>query len=233
MQLIFIHGSGSTKNVWQYQTDYFKDSIAVSLPGHIEGECIGSIEQMAIWLKAYVDDNAITDLVLVGHSMGGGVALQYALDYPDDVMKLILVGSGGRLRCHPDTLTFMKNALDDSAPFATMIDALAQQLPKKFGQRLKADSMALGPAVFLNDFEACDRFDVMDRLNEIAISTLVIVGSEDVMTPVKYSEFLQANIENAKIKLIEGGSHYVFVDYPNEVNSAIDEFLVCNVDARK
>lgn len=85
--------------------------------------------------------------------------------------------------------------------------------------------MALGPAVFLNDFKACDKFDVMDRLGEISAPTLAIVGSEDVMTPVKYAEFLVEKLPDARIAIIEGGSHSVFAEYPQQVNAAIDEFL--------
>ena len=151
--------------------------------------------------------------------------MQYALDYPGDVLKLVLVGSGGRLRVHPDTLAFMKQALNDIEPFAGMIDGLAKQLPKEFQQQFKDDSMALGPATFLNDFNACDQFDVMKRLTEINVPALMVVGTEDIMTPVVYSEFLEKEIANAKIEIIEGGSHHAFVEYPDTVNTIIDEFL--------
>jgi len=225
MQIVFIHGSGGTAKVWKYQTRHFPKAIAITLPGHPEGDLIDSVHGMAAWLKQYVDDNRLSELVLVGHSIGGGIALQYALDYPKDVHALISVGSGGRLRVHPDTIAYMEQALSRPESIAPMIDGFWRQVEREFASELKAEGMALGPAVFLNDFKACDKFDVMDRLSEISAPTLAIVGSEDVMTPVKYAEFLVAKLQDAKIVTVEGGSHSVFAEYPQQVNAAIDEFL--------
>jgi pimeloyl-ACP methyl ester carboxylesterase len=82
-----------------------------------------------------------------------------------------------------------------------------------------------GPEVRLKDLLACDRFDIMDRLGEIDIPTLVICGTEDIMTPPKYSHFLADNMPKARAIIIPGGSHMVYVEKPEEVNRAIDEFL--------
>lgn len=225
MQLVFIHGSGATAKVWKYQSNHYPGSIAIDLPGHPEGDLIESIPDMAAWLKKTVDEKALSELVLIGHSIGGGIALQYALDYPEDVRALISIGSGGRLRVHPDTINYMEHALDDAVSIAPLIDSFWQKAGAEFASELKADGMALGPGVFLNDFKACDKFDVMDRLGEISVPMLAIVGTEDVMTPVKYAQFLVEKMHNASIEIIEGGTHSVFAEYPEEVNAAIDKFL--------
>ena len=54
---------------------------------------------------------------------------------------------------------------------------------------------------------------------------LAIVGTEDVMTPPKYSEFMRDRIEGASMKVIEGGTHFAFAEFPNDVNGAIEAFL--------
>ncbi|GAG96348.1 unnamed protein product [marine sediment metagenome] len=225
MQLVFIHGSGNAGKVWTCQSRHFPGSIAVDLPGHPQGDLIDSIPGMAAWLKRYVDERNLSELVLIGHSIGGGIALQYALDYPEDVRALISIGSGGRLRVHPDTIAYMEHAIADPDSIAPLIDSFWQKVTGDTARELKADSLALGPGVFLNDFKACDTFDVMARLGEISVPTLAIVGTEDVMTPVKYAQFLVDTIQNARIEIIEGGTHYVFAEYPEEVNVAIDAFL--------
>jgi pimeloyl-ACP methyl ester carboxylesterase len=225
MQLVFIHGSGGTGRVWKYQSEHFPASIAITLPGHPEGDLIDSVPGMTAWLKKTLEESELADLVLIGHSVGGGIALQYALDYPEDVYALISVGSGGRLRVHPDTINYMEQALTKPDAIAPMIDSFWQKVEGNFASELRADAIALGPGVFLNDFKACDEFDVMDRLSEISVPTLAIVGSEDVMTPVKYAEFLVEKLQDAKIVVVEGGSHSVFAEYPQEVNGAIDRFL--------
>lgn len=211
--------------MWKYQSEHFPAAIAINLPGHPEGDLLDSVSGLSAWLKNYVDEHELNDLVLIGHSIGGGIALQYVLDHPEDVRGLICVGSGGRLRVHPDTIAYMEKAITRPDSIAPMIDSFWQKVEGDFASQLKADGMALGPRVFLSDFKACDKFDVMDRLSEISVPTLAIVGTEDVMTPVKYAEFLVEKLADASIAIIEGGSHSVFAEYPAEVNAAIAAFL--------
>jgi pimeloyl-ACP methyl ester carboxylesterase len=225
MPLIFIHGSGGTGKVWKYQTECFPGAIAVDLPGHPEGDLLESVQSMVAWLKQYVDDAGLSELVLVGHSIGGGIALQYALDYPEDVRAIISIGSGGRLRVHPDTITYMEQALAKPESIESFVDSFWQRVEPEFAAELIADGLALGPGVFLNDFKACDGFDVMESLSEIHQPMLAIVGSEDVMTPQKYAEFMVKKMPEALLEVIHGGTHSVFAEKPEEVNAAIERFL--------
>jgi len=65
----------------------------------------------------------------------------------------------------------------------------------------------------------------MDKVNQVAVPTLVICGTEDDMTPVKYSQYLVNKIIGAKLVVIEGGPHHCFLEKPLEVNRAIGKFL--------
>jgi pimeloyl-ACP methyl ester carboxylesterase len=82
-----------------------------------------------------------------------------------------------------------------------------------------------GPAVQLNDSLCCDKFDIMDRVYQIRVPTLIICGSEDQMTPPKYSSYLASKIEGAKLVIIDGGTHLAFAETPEAVNRAIEQFL--------
>ncbi len=104
MQLIFIHGSGGCRESWQHQTEYFKGSEAINLPGHPDGNLCSSIKEYTTWLRAHIHDRGYTDVVMTGHSLGGGIVLQYALDYPDDLAGIIPSGSVGRLKVPLDFL---------------------------------------------------------------------------------------------------------------------------------
>ena len=75
------------------------------------------------------------------------------------------------------------------------------------------------------DFAACDTFDVRDRLGEISCPVLVVCGTEDQMTPVKYATYLRDHIPNAELVLIEDAGHMVTIEKAEEVNRAIEEFL--------
>ncbi|MFT6436850.1 MAG: pimeloyl-ACP methyl ester carboxylesterase [Candidatus Azotimanducaceae bacterium] len=225
MQLVFIHGSGATGNVWRYQLPAFVDSITIDLPGRPDGEFCTTIESAVTWLKAYVDHEEITDLVLVGHSLGTAIALQYAIEYPDDLKAMVLIGGGARLRVHPDTLDFLERAIDEPDIFPQMFVDSWQQVPEDFSSDLRNEALALGPAVYLNDMKSCDAFDVIAHLSEISTPTLAITGTEDVMTPPKYAEFLQDRMTNCEAVFIDGGTHFVFGELPGPVNESIQGFL--------
>ena len=120
----------------------------------------------------------------------------------------------------------MEQALGEPQSIKPVVDSFWQRVSPEFAAELKADGLALGPRVFLNDFRACDGFDVMDRLCELSLPMLAIVGTEDVMTPKKYAEFMVEKMPNAELEVIQGGTHSVFAEKPEEVNAAIERFLV-------
>ena len=225
MKTVFIHGTGGWAGIWHYQTDHLPGSTAVTLPGHPEGAPCRTIRDAARWLKQVADREGWRDMVLVGHSLGGGIALQYALDYPEDLSGIVPIGSGARLRVLPETLSFMADMVRQPEKFPATLDDAWPKADPAFREVLRAKAVELGPAPFLNDLEACDQFDVMDRLTEITTPTHAIVGTEDVMTPPLYSEYLRDHMPAADVTIIEGGSHFVFVDEPERVNQAIDRFL--------
>jgi len=106
LPLIFCHGSGGRHHHWLYQLKFLKDEanpIAVDLPGHGRsgGTPANTVTSYREWLYRFYKAAGVGPLVLAGHSMGGAVALDFALNYPADVLGLILVGSGGRLRVLP------------------------------------------------------------------------------------------------------------------------------------
>jgi pimeloyl-ACP methyl ester carboxylesterase len=225
VQIIFIHGSGQSGACWQLQTPAFPGSDALDLPGHPEGELLPSIEACVDWLKATVDRKGYEDVVLVGHSIGGAVAMLYALNHPEDLAANVLVGSGARLRVLPQMLAMLERAVGDPAVLASMLSQSWEKVPPALAEDLMARSQAIGAAAFLNDLEACDRFDIIDRLGEIRTPTLAICGTEDVMTPPKYSQFLADRIEGSEVVFVEGGTHMVFLEQPEVVNRAIAAFL--------
>ena len=226
MKLVFLHGSGGTGRVWRYQTERFPESIAVTLPGHPDGALCETIGEAARWLRSALRDEGGSEaLVLAGHSLGGAIALQYALDHPDEVTGIILIGSGARLRVHPATLKALERSLDEPESFSKMMADSYQKVEPSFAAELRDLAAKLGPAPFLNDLRACDRFDVIDRLGAIGVPTLAIVGSEDVMTPPKYSTFLEERMPDASVQVIDGGTHFVFAESPDQVNWAIADFM--------
>lgn len=227
MKIIFIHGAGNTGLVWHYQTEYFSHSEAVNLPGHPEGEPCTSIDDYADWLHRYVLDKGYSQPVLVGHSMGGAVAQVYALKYPLDVRGIVLIGTGARLRVRPDLLNLLEASIGAPAELIrNFLEPFYSRVAFDVRERVIDKALEVDAAVRLNDFRCCDKFDIMDKIHQVGVPTLVICGMDDEMTPVKYSQYLASKIAGARLALFEG-SHFVFMESPEKVNQAIEEFLQC------
>lgn len=226
VKLIFIHGSGGTNHVWQHQTDYFPDAEAVTLPGHPEGKSCTSVASYVSWLRGYIQARKYQDVVLAGHSLGGGIVQLYALEHPEDLKAIILTGTGARLRVHPMYLQELEEATKGNiAPLQKRLEERYQLVAPQFARKMIDLALSVPAQSHLNDMLCCDKFDIMDRVGQIKLPTLVICGDKDEMTPVKYSQYLTNQIAGAKPVVIPGGTHHVFMEKPGEFNQAVEEFL--------
>ena len=225
MKLLFIPGSGAGGDVWRYQTEYFKDSEGISLPGHPDGEPGTSIDDYVEWLHDYIRQQGYQEVILAGHSMGGAVAQLYGLKYGDELKALILIGTGARLRVRPDILEELRQMIGNDDVWRKYLEEGSTVTDPKMREALVESKVRIGPAVQLNDMLCCDKFDIMDRLQEIKLPTLVLCGTEDEMTPVKYTRYLAGRIEGAREVIVDGATHMVFVEKPGEVNQEIEKFL--------
>jgi len=226
MRLIFIHGAGNTNLEYHYQLQHFKGAEAPDLPGHPDGKPCTSIEDYAKWLHEYVRRGGDPHPVLIGHSLGGAIALMYALKHPEDVKGLVLVSTGARLRVRPDLLKLIEDLIPDPARWLKKVAEPPLSLVDPDVKQKILEGMAkVGPAVQLNDFLCCDRFDIMDEVSRISVPTLVINGTDDNMTPLKYARYLADKIPVAKLLIMEGTTHYCLLEKPAEANRAIEEFL--------
>ncbi|MCX5993502.1 MAG: alpha/beta hydrolase [Chloroflexi bacterium] len=226
MKLVFIHGSGARGDVWMLQKRHFTDADTPDLPGHPNGEICTSIEAYSDWLHGYFQKKEYTDVVLAGHSLGGGIALMHALRYPKDLKGIILIGSGARLRVRPLILKAVEGKLGDTPGWITeLIEPLYGTVEEKTRRAIMPGLAEVGPAAQLNDFRCCDKFDIMDRVNEVKLPVLCIVGDQDNMTPPKYAQYLAGKMPDCRVSIIESGTHIAFLEKPAEVNRAIESFI--------
>ena len=224
-RLIFVHGAGGTSRGWDLQRLAFPEALAVDLPGRGgAGPAYRRIEDSAAWLRAAGRAQGWFPAVLAGHSMGGAIALWSALSYPDDLVGLVLIATGARLRV-AQAIREMLASDYPAAVDAIIARSLAPGADLRLARRFGEAMMAVPAEVTAADFQACDTFDVMGRLEEIRIPALVIAGREDQMTPPRYAEFLHAHLTRSRLAWVEGAGHMVHVERPREVNDAIRHFL--------
>jgi len=228
-QLIFVHGAGGDHRTWVYQMSYFRGQYAVyavDLPGHgfSGGEGFSEIEKYADFIKKFLIVLGLKDSILIGHSMGGAIILMVALNPIEHLKGLVLVGSGARLRVNPMFLEKFKEINEESAELFCKY-AFAEECDKNLIDASKEMIYRTKSEVFYNDFVACDKFDIMQELYRIEVPVLVIGSTEDKMTPLKYSEYLNKNIKGSELSIIEGAGHMLMMEKYKEVNQAIGNWL--------
>lgn len=224
MRLLFVHGAGGGADLWRFQAAHFPGSVAVDLPGHPEGQGFQSIEDYAGWLKGYAYAREVVPLVLAGHSMGGAICQWLALHYPEMLRGLVLVSTGARLRVAPQIFQALEGDYEKAVDF--MLDfSFGPQASPALRQEVKRLRLRVPQEVVKGDFQACDRFDVMDRLQGLRLPTLIICGTEDQLTPVKYAQYLHSQIPGSRLELVPGAGHNVMLERPQEFNRALEGFL--------
>ena len=225
MKLVFVHGAGESSLCFYYQLRHFRNSNGIDLPGHPSGKPCDSIQGYVEWVRGYVAARRYKDVVLCGHSMGGAVAQLYALQYPEELTGLVLIGTGARLRVHPDYLKQCQDGIEDPGHWLECRKPDYSEVEADVQHALLGNAADVGPAVQLNDLLCCDRFDVMDRVGGTTVPTQIVCGSRDVMTPVKYSDYLADKIPRSMRAVIDGAGHYVQLDQYREVNRVIGGFV--------
>ncbi|MEA2573533.1 MAG: hypothetical protein QOH93_831 [Chloroflexia bacterium] len=234
--LVFIHGAGSNAGFWHEQQSAFSGAHFLTLPGHFDpyarqvtGGAMHSIEDYTGWVEGYVSEASVGGVVLNGHSMGGAIALTLALRKPSWLRGLVLTGTGARLRVSPELLELLRTDYPAAIDFILAHSFSQAGGPPTYAQKVRLNGTRrqlerTPQSVTLSDYEACDRFDVMDRLGEIAVPVLCIVGEQDEMTPPRYSEYMAARIPGAELVVLGGAGHMLPLERPADYNVALAEF---------
>lgn len=227
---ILIHGAGGTHLHWPPEVRRLAGYrvFAPDLPGHGKSGGVGrqSVPEYARCVVDLMDAVGLSKAVVVGHSLGGAIALTLALDHADRVAGLGLIATGARLRVASVILENTANP----ATFPLAIKAMgewafgpeADERMKELAIKRMAETR---PTVLHGDFLACDSFDVINRLGEIRVPTLILCGTEDKLTPLRYSEYLATQIPGAALQTIAAAGHMVMLEQPRRVAGALRVFL--------
>ncbi len=228
--IIFIHGAAGNAGRWinqvqeiggRYSERYYV--AAPDLPGHGRsgGEACGQVFLYREWIKEFTDAMGLDRPIMAGHSMGGAIALDFALKYPQSTAGLVIVGSGPRFEIDPDRLEAYKRG---EYTMEWTRASFASSAPEDLVERIFQEVQQSDPWSRYLDFLACSRFQVKN-LQNIAVPTLIICGAEDINTPSVLSEYLAEKIRGAGLVKIDNAAHQVMLEQPQTVNEHIEHFL--------
>jgi pimeloyl-ACP methyl ester carboxylesterase len=228
--LVLLHGAGGTHLSWAAEIRHLAETrlYALDLPGHgkSNGRGLQSISAYGEAVLGWMAACGLHRAVLVGHSMGAAIALTLALEAPQHILGLGLVGAGARLRVAPALL----EAASDPATYATALDLLAGGIfsPKTSPRLVELVQKRMAetrPSVFYGDFLACNEFDLTEQLGQVSQPALIVCGEQDRMTPPRYARFLLDHLPNAALVMIAEAGHMVMLERPLDVADALQIFL--------
>lgn len=219
---MFIHGAGRTPASWGPQLARFEGALAVALPGHPDGAPLHGTAAMADWVIAEME-GVPGPLVMVGHSLGGAVALQVALTHPDLVAGLVLVSTGARLPVPDDAIERID--LDFEAECARMVEQSWLHHEPDLIRRGTNSVIAMGPESLRADYVSAREHDLRGRLGDLGAPALVVSGEEDPLVPTWLSEELADELPDSSLAVIAGTAHVPQLERPDTIDLLIAAFL--------
>ena len=237
--VVFVHGAGLDHSWWGLQSRYFGyhgfNVLAVDLPGHgrSDGPPLASIEGMSDWILALLNASKIEKSVLVGHSMGSLIALEFAARYPDRAQKLALIGTAYPMKVSDAYLDAAKRN-DQAAYDMETIWGHAAQVPfagnPNPGMWMYGDTLArlsrLAPGVLHTDLVACNAYaGGMEAAARVTCPALFVVGARDVMTPPRAAQALAGAIAGSTTVTIAPSGHSLMAEAPDATLDALIGFL--------
>lgn len=253
--LVFVHGLGSYLRAWEKNIHELSGSyrcIALDLPGY--GQSGASSEgyhpkYFATVLAQLIEKLALKNVILVGHSMGGQIAMHLALDYPELIKKMVLVAPAGLEAFSEAEKMWFKQIYTPAFVAAATPEQVQQnyllnffKMPKDAETMIKdriAQMSTEGFAAYCEMIPQCVmgmlEQPVLERLSELKLPVFLLFGKEDRLIPNKFlhpgltTEAVAAigmeKIPNARLHMVSEAGHFVQWEKSAEVNQAISDFV--------
>lgn len=220
--LVLLHGLSGSSRWWRYNVPALAQHFRTHTP-----DLVGfgrsrawvaqpTITEMAAILAEWMDVSDIEQAHIIGHSMGGQIAIHLAAEAPSRVKRLVLVSAAGI----PRELTL-----------AAMTRFIAEIVPPRawgtptFLPTVAVDALRMGPRVFLSATNHLLRDDVRPLLAQIQAPTLLVWGRLDPLTPLVQGEHMAEHIPNAKLIVFDDAAHMPMVDAAERFNEQVIGFL--------
>lgn len=227
--VIMLHGMFGNVSNWNSVVEKISHShraIALELP-YLEVEPkLCSIGVMTGFLANFIESNKLRNVTLIGNSLGGHVALDYAVNYRDPVSKLVLTGSSG---------LFERGYTDDIQVHPTK-EYLCRKIGEVFyDKKFVTDELVDNAYNLLKSrllklkivriSKSAKRYNMTGQLSRVACKTLLIWGRNDIITPPEVAHIFNTNIRDSKLVFINACGHAPMMEKADEFNAYLLDFL--------
>ncbi len=231
--ILLMHGSGLTHIVWSFHEQFYSTQgfnvLSVDLPGHgnSEGPSLKSIEKISDWIKSLMEKLNIKKIIIIGHSQGSLVGIDFAARYPESILSLVLVAGSYKMPVNQDLIDYAE-AGDEKAVFLMM--KWGYEGSKAFigGNPVKKiiNSSRDIREILAVDLNACNNYKGgKESLEKIKCPTLCIFGDLDKMVPLEVGNKMASMIKNSKKKVISNCGHMIIFEKALEMRKIVKEFL--------
>jgi 3-oxoadipate enol-lactonase len=232
--LVFLHGSGMSARYWSAQLHALAGTarvLAVDLPGHgdSDADASPSLAQYADVTAGVIDALGAWPAILIGHSLGGAVAIALATQRVADVRGLVLLSTCARLPAVATSVQWLWGSIP--APLRRMLFFHGAK-DLLFAAGASPAAIALGMQelrtcrahTLAADVAIARGMDMRVAAAALRVPTLILCGGRDRVTPPALSRHLHAAIAGSHLQIVEDAGHMLLMEAPDVVNRAIDAF---------
>ncbi len=231
--IVLMHGWGCTAETLASVASVAGDNhrvLSIDFPGHgrsSEPPAVWGVEEYTRVLSDILAAENISKPVLLGHSFGGRVGINYAATYPDNVDKLVLVDSAG-IKPHRPLKYFIKvysfKTIKSIANIFLNKDKAAAFIESRRRKAGSADYAAASPLMRAVLSKVVNE-DLKHLMPSIKAPTLLIWGANDTATPLADAHYMEKHIPEAGLVSFAGCGHYSFLDNPVQFGAVLRSFL--------
>ena len=232
-KMVLLHGLFLNSDCWKFQLPEFEPKFYV-LRFDLRGHGRSTKLNKRFTIRDYVDDMAKlldyldwnSDLYLIGHSLGGMIALVYAVENPEKIKKMVIADSFCHVTHDATTDVISRVNTNPLEKFAIGISTRGlkpyDEEIAQFVAKLVTDHMSKEDC--LTATAASAGFTMCKYLKQIKIPTLLLVGKDDITTPVWASGMIKDWLENSRMIIIPNSGHLTIFDHPTEFNQETISF---------
>ena len=237
--VVFVHGAGMDHTVWQLPARWFAwhghSALAVDLPGHgrSEAPAFGSVPELALWLGRVMDAAGVERAAIVGHSLGGAIALEAAAALPERVARIALLGTAAAI---PVNAVLLDAAREAPERAYRMMTAWSHGHAARMGGHpvpglwMTGGSLALfarnAPGVLHADLSACAAWTSGPAAaGRVRCPALVVVAADDIMTPPRNGAELARLIPGSRTATLPDCGHMLVAEQPDATLDTLAAFF--------